>query len=52
MKITKQTNSNGLKIYTLEHNNKPIAQSSNINLVIKAKENILYGWYYNQNKTK
>jgi predicted Zn-dependent peptidase len=45
MKITNYTLTNGLKVYTLEHNNKPIAQSTNINLVIKAKENILFSSY-------
>tara|TARA_R100000541_G_scaffold7024_1_gene14588 strand:+ start:190 stop:354 length:165 start_codon:yes stop_codon:yes gene_type:complete len=45
MKITNYTRTNGLKIYTLEHNNKPLASSSDINKVIKAKENILFASY-------
>jgi hypothetical protein len=45
MKITNYKRANGVKIYTLEHNNKPILSSSDIDKVIKAKENILYSSY-------
>lgn len=45
MKITNYTKLNGVKIYTLEHDNKIIAQSSDINKVIEKKENILYASY-------
>jgi hypothetical protein len=41
MKITKTTKTNGLKIYTLLHDSKIIAQSTNINLIILKKESIL-----------
>ena len=51
MKITNYTKLNGVKIYTLKHEGRIIAQSSNIEHVIEKKENILYAWYYNKNKT-
>ena len=52
MKITNYTRQNGVKIYTLEHNKKVIAQSSNINLIIQKKENILFASYNNRQNYK
>jgi len=46
MKITNYTKENGLKIYTLENENKIIAQSTNINLILIKKQNLI-----KQNKT-
>ncbi len=49
MKITTYKRTNGIKVYTLEHNNLPIASSTDINKIISLKEGILFPPF---NKTK